>query len=96
MKHDKTPYEKQIFVCTNDRKSEGASCGDQQGEMIFQELRRIAKERGLHPRIRVAQAKCLGQCKIGCNVMIYPGEVWHSHVTMEHVPALVEQYLKEV
>ena len=95
METKKVPYEKQIFVCTNDRKGESASCGDHQGEAIFKELRQIAKARGLHPKIRVAQAKCLGYCNIGVNIMIYPGEIWHSGVRLEDVPALAEKYLPE-
>ena len=71
MKSQNTPYQKQIFVCTNDKKGEKHSCGDHKGEAIFIELRRIAKERGLHPQIRIAQAKCLGQCSTGCNIMVY-------------------------
>ena len=94
METKNVPYEKQIFVCTNDRKGESPSCGDQQGEAIFKELRRIAKEKGLHPRIRVAQAKCLGQCSIGCNIMVYPDNAWYSKVNLEDVPALAEKYLK--
>ena len=93
MKQDKTPYIQQIFVCTNDRKGEKPSCGDHQGEAIFTELRRIAKERGLHPKIRVAQAKCLGQCSIGCNIMVYPDQIWYSHVTLNDVPQIAEKYL---
>ena len=71
MQSEKAPYEKQIFVCTNDRKGEKPSCGDTKGEDLFHELRRIAKERGLHPKIRVAQAKCLGKCGLGNNIMVY-------------------------
>ena len=95
MKTGKAPYEKQIFVCTNDRKGEGASCGDHHAEDVFKELRRIAKERGLHPGIRVAQAKCLGQCKTGVNIMIYPDAVWLSGVQREDVPAVVSEYLPD-
>lgn len=93
MKKDKIPYERQIFVCVNDRKGERPSCGDQQGEAVFTELRRLAKERGLHPKIRVVQAKCLGQCSMGCNIMIEPGRVWLSHVVLEDVPRIAEEYL---
>ena len=96
MKTQRVPYQKQIFVCTNDRKGESASCGDQQGEAVFKELRRIAKEKGLHPRIRVAQAKCLGQCSQGVNIMVYPDEVWYSGVRMEDVGKIVEQYMSEI
>ncbi len=94
MKEQNIPYQKQIFVCTNDQKGEKPSCGDHQGTEIFQELRKIAKERGLHPKIRVAQAKCLGQCNIGTNIMVYPDNVWYNGVRPEDVPSLAEKYLK--
>ena len=92
MDRNKTQYQKQIFVCTNDRKGEKSSCGDYHGEEVFTELRRIAKERGFHPTIRVAQAKCLGQCAIGANVMVYPDNVWYSHVRIEDVQAIAEAH----
>ncbi len=92
MKKEKTPYIKQIFVCINNRNGEKPSCGDHQGEAIFTELRRIAKEKGLHPKVRVAQAKCLGQCSIGTNIMIYPDDVWYSGVRMENIPEIVEKH----
>ena len=94
MKQEPVPYEKQIFVCTNDRKGEKPSCGDQNGEAVFKELRRIAKEKGLHPRIRVAQAKCLGKCASGVNIMVYPDNVWYSGVTETDVTDLAGKYLK--
>jgi len=75
MRKDKVPYEKKIFVCTNDAKGEKPSCGDQNGEEIFRQLRQIAKDRGWHPQIRVAQAKCLGKCGQGGNIMIFPDNV---------------------
>ncbi len=90
------PYQKQIFVCTNDRKGEKPSCGDQHGETVFTELRRIAKEKGLHPDIRVAQAKCLGQCAQGTTVMIYPDRTWLKNVTPEDVPELAKLYLSGI
>ena len=93
MKEVKTPYERQIFVCTNDRKGEKASCGDHRAEEIFTELRKIAKDRGLHPKIRVAQAKCLGQCSVGTNVMIYPDNVWYSHVKIEDISHIAEKHI---
>ena len=98
MQKNPAPYEKQIFVCTNNRKAEDPgspkpSCGDHQAEAIFAELRKIAKDRGLHPRIRVAQAKCLGKCNEGTTIMVYPDNVWYSHVSLADVPALAEKYL---
>lgn len=93
MKQQKTPYEKQIFVCTNNKAGTEPSCGDHKGEEVFRELRRIAKEKGLHPRIRVAQAKCLGQCNLGVNVMVYPENDWYSSVTMDDVDEIVRKHI---
>lgn len=93
MKEESIPYEKQIFVCTNEG---GAVCGaNQAGEKIFKELRQTAKDRGLHPRIRVAQAKCLGQCGKGVNMMVYPDQIWHSGVTEDDIGDLINKYLKD-
>jgi (2Fe-2S) ferredoxin len=88
------PYRRQIFVCTNDAKGEKASCGDHKGEEVFRNLREIAKARKLHPMVRVAQAKCLGQCNLGVNIMIYPENIWFNHVTLEDVPAIADKYIQ--
>ncbi len=88
------PYKRQIFVCTNNANGEKVSCGDHKGEEVFRQLREIAKERKLHPTIRVAQAKCLGQCAKGVNIMVYPDNAWHSGVRIEDVSSLADQYIK--
>ena len=93
MQSQNIPYQKSIFVCTNDRQGEKASCGDHQGEAVFRELRNIAKARGYHPNIRVAQAKCLGQCNKGVNIMVYPDDVWFSGIQLSDVAAIADQYL---
>ena len=93
MQSEKIPYEKNIFVCTNDCQGEKASCGDHKGEEVFKELRRIAKERKLHPRFRVAQAKCLGQCSQGVNIMVFPEEKWYNGIKLEDVEAFADIYL---
>jgi (2Fe-2S) ferredoxin len=93
METAQTPYKRQIFVCTNNAKGEKASCGDHHGEEVFRQLREIAKDRKLHPNVRVAQAKCLGQCAKGVNIMIYPENTWHSAVRVEDVKELADKYI---
>ena len=93
MSAQQMPYQRQIFVCTNNANGEKASCGDHKGEEVFRQLREIAKERKLHPAIRVAQAKCLGQCAQGVNIMVYPENIWHSGVRLEDVQNLADQYI---
>lgn len=94
MQQNPVPYTRQIFVCVHNANGEKASCGDHKGEEVFRMLREIAKERKLHPNIRVAQAKCLGQCATGVNIMVYPENIWHSGVRLEDVSALAEIYIK--
>ena len=89
-----TPYQHQIFVCTNNANGEKVSCGDHKGEEVFRQLREIAKKRKLHPMIRVAQAKCLGQCAKGVNIMVYPENTWHSGVRIEDVAHLADKYIQ--
>ena len=91
----KIPYEKCVLVCVNDRQGEKPSCGDQKGEEVFRLLRETAKSRGLHPKIRVTQAKCLGQCAKGTTIMIYPDNIWYSGVTVENVAEITEEILGE-
>ena len=94
MEEHKIPYRRQIFVCTNDAKGEKASCGDHQGEVVFRHLRETAKSRKLHPEIRVAQAKCLGQCQLGVNIMVYPDNVWLNKVSLADVSRIADQYIQ--
>ena len=93
MKTVPIPYKRQIFVCVNDRQGESPSCGDHQGEAVFRALREEAKARGVHPRIRVTQAKCLGPCAAGVTVMIYPENLWLSGVRLTDVPVLADAWL---
>lgn len=89
-----TPYKRQIFVCTNNANGEKASCGDHKAEEVFRQLREIAKERKLHPTIRVAQAKCLGQCAKGVNIMVYPENAWYSGISVSDVAGIAEKYIR--
>lgn len=94
MKSQETPYKRQIFVCVHHANGEKASCGDHQGEEVFRLLRETAKSRKLHPSIRVAQAKCLGQCNTGVNIMIYPENIWLSAVRTDDISSIADQYIK--
>ncbi len=94
MEEHNVPYRRQIFVCTNDAKGEKASCGDHKGEEVFRQLREIAKSRKLHPEIRVAQAKCLGQCQQGVNIMIYPENIWLNKVDLLNVQNIADRYIQ--
>lgn len=93
LEKDKIPFERKILVCTHDDPQKEACCGARKGIDIFKELRKIAKERGIHPRIRVGQAKCLGKCACGANVMIYPENIWYSAVSMDDIQTIANAHM---
>jgi (2Fe-2S) ferredoxin len=50
---------------------------------------------GLKGKVRVNNSGCLDQCGHGPNAVVYPENVWYSHLTLEDVPAIVEQHLRD-
>ena len=49
---------------------------------------------GLKGRVRVNNSGCLDQCGHGPNAVVYPENIWYSHLTLEDVPLIVEEHLK--
>ncbi len=41
----------------------------------------------------VNNSGCLDQCGHGPNVVIYPDNIWYSHLTIEDVPIIVQEHL---
>jgi (2Fe-2S) ferredoxin len=94
MKKNAVPYQKKILVCT--KQGEAVCCGNHQAEEVFRKLRELAKEKGVHPRFRVGQAKCLGQCEKGVNIMVFPDGQWYSEVRLADLPQIAEECFKEI
>lgn len=88
------PYVRQIFMCINNRQGESVSCGYSGSEEMVEELKKIAKERNLKGKLRVAKSGCLDLCAFGPNLMIWPEGIWYMKVTKEDIPQIVDTYLK--
>ena len=44
--------------------------------------------------VRIDSVDCLGLCKHGPNVVVYPGGSWYLGLGEEDVPEVVERHLK--
>lgn len=76
------PFEKIIFVCTNQRADgERACCMNGGGGDLRDTLKAMVKARQLRSKVRVSQSGCMDKCEDGPNIMIFPDNVWFSHVT---------------
>ena len=86
-----SPFERHLFVCTS-----GDYCPHIDGDSlaIHRAFKAAVAEAGLKGRVRVNNSGCLDQCGHGPNAVVYPDNVWYSHLTLEDVPAIVEQHLK--
>ncbi|MEE9567972.1 MAG: (2Fe-2S) ferredoxin domain-containing protein [Candidatus Binatia bacterium] len=88
------PYVRQIFMCNNNRHGESPSCGHNGSEEMVEELKKVAKERNLKGKLRVAKSGCLDLCAFGPNLMIWPEGIWYMKVTKTDIPEIIDTYLK--
>jgi (2Fe-2S) ferredoxin len=94
MKEEKVPYQRMIFVCTNDDPDENRpACGLQGSMAICKAIKEEVKKRGLKGKVRALKSGCMDLCEKGPNVMVFPESVLHSGVTLGDIPLLVEKYL---
>ncbi len=89
MKKCITPYKCHLFVCTNSRKGEQKSCGDEGTPDLKAAIKAEIKNRGWKGIVRVSTSGCLGVCESGPNIMIYPQKVLLSGVTRNDLPDII-------
>ena len=85
------PYKRILFVCVNQR-ADGACCSEG-GQRVREELKAYAKLKGLKGIVRVSQSGCLDQCALGPNVMIFPDNIWYSHVGERELEEIKRLYI---
>ena len=80
-----------VFVCTNDRDSEHASCGAAGAEETVAAVKEWLRERdAFWTAVSVGTTSCLGLCsEDGTAVSIQPRNTWYSDVTPADVPDLL-------
>lgn len=83
-----------IFVCTNQRSTiEKKSCGNQHGIDLIAEFKAQLNANKLPIKIRTQQSGCLGICKFGPTIAIYPEGVFYVGVKLEDVKEIVESHI---
>jgi len=82
------PFEIHVFVCTS-----GGTCPHQGSVAVHAYLKEAVARAGLKGKVRVNNAGCLDQCGHGPNLVIYPENVWYSHVTREEAEVIFTQHI---
>lgn len=89
------PFERHVFVCTNQRPADHprGSCEPSGGEALHKTFKQVLADRGLNRRIRANKSGCLDQCEHGPTVVVYPEAVWYGGVTADDVAEIVDRHL---
>lgn len=53
------------------------------------------RSEGISRDVRVDEVECLGLCKHGPNVVVYPSGTWYLGLCEEDVPGIVKQHLED-
>jgi amphi-Trp domain-containing protein len=81
-------YESHVLVC------KGGDCSKKGGRETRKAIKNGLRAEGLNREVRVDSVECLGLCKQGPNVIVYPEGSWYLGLKESDVPEVVEEHLK--
>ena len=81
-------YDAHVLVC------KGGDCKKRGSKAVRGTLKDELRAEGINRDIRVDSVDCLGLCKHGPNLVVYPGGTWYLGVAEQDVPQVVQRHLK--
>ena len=88
------PFAHHVLVCMQQKIEDKPYCTDHGSEEVLQELHRQLRERGLLDQVLVTPCGCLGLCRQGPNMVVYPAGTWYSHVAVGDIKEIVAAHLE--
>jgi (2Fe-2S) ferredoxin len=80
-------YEAHVLIC------KGGDCKKRGSKTVRGALRDELRAQGMNKDVRIDSVDCLGLCKHGPNLVIYPGGTWYLGVTENDIPEVVSEHL---
>jgi (2Fe-2S) ferredoxin len=77
-----------VLVC------KGGDCSKKGGKETKKALKSELRAEGMNGDVRIDSVECLGLCKQGPNVIVYPEGSWYLGLKESDVPEVVEEHLK--
>ena len=81
-------YDSHVLICN------GGDCKKRGSKELKKELKNELRAEGMNRDVRVDEVECLGLCKHGPNVIVYPSGTWYVGLDKAKVPEVVEEHLK--
>lgn len=82
-------YTAHVFVCR------GGDCKKRGSKETRKALKDELRAGGINRDVRVDSVDCLGLCKHGPNVVVYPGGTWYLGLEPGDVPEVVDHHIKD-
>ena len=81
-------YDAHVLVC------KGCDCKKRGSRAVRKSLKSELRAEGMNRDVRVDPVDCLGLCKHGPNLVVYPEGTWYLGVVEQDVPEVVQRHLK--
>ena len=72
----------------------GSDCKKRGSKAVRGALKDELRAEGMKRNVRVDTVDCLGLCKHGPNLVVYPGGTWYLGVIEQDGPEIVQRHLK--
>lgn len=86
-------YQKHIFICTNQKDSGKACCGEQKGMELVEAFKALVKEKKVGAIIRAQRAGCFDTCAFGPSMVVYPEGIFYGKVQLSDVNEIFEKHI---
>jgi (2Fe-2S) ferredoxin len=80
-------YDAHVLVCG------GGDCKKRGSKTVRGALKDELRAQGMNRDVRVDAVGCLGLCKHGPNLIVYPGGTWYLGATEHDIPEIVREHL---
>ena len=80
-------YDAHVLIC------KGGDCKKRGSKTVRGTLKNELRAQGLNKDVRIDSVDCLGLCKHGPNLIIYPGGTWYLGITENDIPEVVHEHL---
>lgn len=81
-------YESHVLICN------GGDCKKKGSKNTRKAIKAGLREAGINRDVRMDSVGCLGLCKHGPNVVVYPSGTWYLGLDEDSCSEVVEQHLK--
>lgn len=88
-------FRQHVFICTQQELEDKVYCTDQGSKKVLQELKDQVSSHNLKDEVEITSCGCLGLCKRGPTIVVYPEGIWYTGVALEDVEELVQSHLVE-